>query len=110
MPENYGQSFPSKKKNERKAELADRYWFDCNCEVSGRTLLLIMNSISLMQKDFLFFYLDALYAEFKYILPKKVDVYTYYPFWPPKTPMTFRKYQGGMELGNNMYITVQGWW
>lgn len=36
VPENYGQAFPSKKKSERKAELADRYWFDCNCEV--RTL------------------------------------------------------------------------
>ncbi|XP_050719553.1 SET and MYND domain-containing protein 4-like isoform X3 [Eriocheir sinensis] len=32
VPENYGQSFPSKKRSERKLELADRYWFDCNCE------------------------------------------------------------------------------
>lgn len=39
MPENYGQAFPSKKKSERKAELADRYWFDCNCEVSEESLV-----------------------------------------------------------------------
>ncbi|XP_042229115.1 SET and MYND domain-containing protein 4-like isoform X3 [Homarus americanus] len=32
IPENYGQSFTSKIKSERKAELADRYWFECNCE------------------------------------------------------------------------------
>lgn len=32
VPENYGQSFTSKVKSQRKAELADRYWFECNCE------------------------------------------------------------------------------
>ncbi|XP_045625291.1 SET and MYND domain-containing protein 4 isoform X2 [Procambarus clarkii] len=32
IPENYGQSFTSKVKSQRKAELADRYWFECNCE------------------------------------------------------------------------------
>lgn len=32
VPENYGQAFPSKNKIQRKAELADRYWFECNCE------------------------------------------------------------------------------
>ncbi|KAG0713717.1 SET and MYND domain-containing protein 4 [Chionoecetes opilio] len=32
VPENYGQAFPTKVKTQRKADLADRYWFDCNCE------------------------------------------------------------------------------
>lgn len=37
VPENYGQSFASKIKTQRKAELADRYWFECNCEVRCAT-------------------------------------------------------------------------
>ncbi|KAK4298803.1 hypothetical protein Pmani_028882 [Petrolisthes manimaculis] len=32
VPENYGQSFTCKDRSNRRMELADRYWFECNCE------------------------------------------------------------------------------
>ncbi|XP_076056655.1 protein-lysine N-methyltransferase SMYD4-like isoform X3 [Oratosquilla oratoria] len=32
IPENYGPSFSTKPTSDRKAQLADRYWFDCACQ------------------------------------------------------------------------------
>ena len=34
VPENYGSSFTNKSRVTRRLELADRYWFECACEVS----------------------------------------------------------------------------
>lgn len=35
IPENYGPCYSTKAKTQRKLQLVDRYWFDCQCEVSS---------------------------------------------------------------------------